>query len=760
MQLTYTPLLINRLLPEGKELFKDVLEKHPHAVILDFYRNQREELIKTRNPQKQFTPKALNEAYDLWAQNLNVDLEGIWVWYPWLGKMVHLLAKEEFIELRTSRNQHKITALEQHNLMQKRIGIIGLSVGHAVALSLATERVCGFLRLADFDTIDLSNLNRIRTGVVNLGLNKCIVTAREIAEIDPFIEVECFTEGLNDANLNPFLSDGGNLDLLIDECDGLDIKIKSRIAARKLGIPVMMETSDRGMLDVERYDLEPNRPILHGMAEQLNPDTLNNLTTEQKIPIVLKLTDALRGSLRGRVSLIEIGQSIGTWPQLASAVALGGAVVTDTARRLLLGQYHESGRYYVDIESIVSNKNRELSEQEGSNAPASIESFNLQQAITIARQFSPLQEAILPTADQINQIVSAACLAPSTGNDQPWKWVFQNKQLFLFHDEARSDSFGDYRYIASDITFGACAENVILKANELGLKTAFRSFPLGEASKLIAVFNFFPYHYTEDDEVVNNPELVKQITKRITNRNQTKTEVLESALVNELSDSIKNIDGAKHYFFTDTATKRGIGKIIGACDRIRLLNIQGHRDFVQREMRWTPEQAESTKDGIDIRTLGLSNAQLSALMLVKDPAVANTLHNINGGKALIEATLQTVLPSAGIGIITVAGGYQRNKYFEGGRAMERLWLKATELNLAVHPLISPFYLFPRAIFGHGEGLDKQENDELLALRKTFIELTGIGGNSAEVFLYKIGRAEPPLITTLRLPLTETLFWEE
>jgi len=50
------------------------------------------------------------------------------------------------------------------------------------------------LRLADFDTAELSNLNRIRTGSHNLGLNKTVIAAREIVEIDPFIKVKIFIE--------------------------------------------------------------------------------------------------------------------------------------------------------------------------------------------------------------------------------------------------------------------------------------------------------------------------------------------------------------------------------------------------------------------------------------------------------------------------------------------------------------------------------------------------------------------------------------
>jgi hypothetical protein len=49
------------------------------------------------------------------------------------------------------RNRNKISSAEQARLSGLKIGVVGLSVGHAIAHTLALERLCGELRLADFD---------------------------------------------------------------------------------------------------------------------------------------------------------------------------------------------------------------------------------------------------------------------------------------------------------------------------------------------------------------------------------------------------------------------------------------------------------------------------------------------------------------------------------------------------------------------------------------------------------------------------------
>jgi nitroreductase len=53
----------------------------------------------------------------------------------------------------------------------------------------------------------------------------------------------------------------------VEECDDLYLKIALREYARKKRVPVLMETSDRGLLEIERFDLEPERGILHGLME-------------------------------------------------------------------------------------------------------------------------------------------------------------------------------------------------------------------------------------------------------------------------------------------------------------------------------------------------------------------------------------------------------------------------------------------------------------------------------------------------------------
>jgi molybdopterin/thiamine biosynthesis adenylyltransferase len=751
LNLIYQPVILRLDNTEDKKTYDGLFSGGMVSFMSDEIYGQLRELIKGLRPSERIKPDAYEGLISAHLGGRELSSYGVWVYYPWSRRLVHLLDEEEFIEVRTNRNQYKITKQERDTLSTKKIGIIGLSVGQSIALTLAMERGFGELRLTDFDILELSNLNRIRAGVHNLGVPKVVIAAREIAEIDPFLKVTCYFDGLTEANMEDFFLKGGKLDILVDECDGLDVKIISRYKARELQIPVIMDTSDRGMLDVERFDLEPDRPILHGSVTHINPKNIKELSNEDKVPVILEMLGVENISLRAKASMVEVEQSINTWPQLASSVTLGGAAGADVCRRILLGQFHESGRYYIDFEEIIKDKTPPAEPAVRTN-PFSPLTGPEMKMLAAAAPVKIGDQYITPADEIIRELVGAACAAPSTGNDQPWKWLYAGGVLYLFHDEYRSWCFWDFKNIASYISFGAAYENLYLHALALGIEPSYELFP---NEKLVASIRFRKAGNSDG----RLKSLDTAIFNRLTNRNQSpKTEISQS-VYDELSYFAQSIPGAKLQIFKDERTLGTLAEVIGLCDRARLLNSEGHHDFVHHEMRWTSEEAERTRDGIDIKTLGLGNSQLAALGVIKNENVIRTINELGGGKALDMLAKRTVSAASALCLVTLPH-YNLENFFEGGRSTERLWLAATNFGLAVHPLISPLYLFPRVVYGRGEGLDKKLVPELNKAREKFLQVTGIKDNTAEVFLAKLAIAENPILKSFRLPLEQVLFIEQ
>ena len=299
---------------------------------VDALENQVAELVTIRKPELVRNPAGFQQAVREELGPGGWEMYGAWVYYPWSGVLVRTLGEAGFVEVRTNRNRLRINAEEQDLLATKTVAVVGLSVGSTFAVVVAMERSCGRIRLVDFDGIELSNLNRIRAGIAQVGLPKWVVTARAIAEVDPYLQVEVVPDGLKAHTVEAVLS---GCDLVCDVCDEFSAKALLRREAKHRGIPVVMDTSDRGMLDIERYDL-PGVDYLHGRISEADCE---RMAGGGAVPGDLRLfVDLDRASDRGRLSLAEVGSTLVGWPQLYSEVAAGGAHAAEAARRILLGE--------------------------------------------------------------------------------------------------------------------------------------------------------------------------------------------------------------------------------------------------------------------------------------------------------------------------------------------------------------------------------------------------------------------------------------
>ncbi|HEY9178895.1 MAG TPA: Rv1355c family protein [Flavipsychrobacter sp.] len=754
----YQPV-IYRLNNNADRLLFDELIESGKPEICDELDGQLRELVKILNPKIKIKDHEYPEMVREYLDGRDAYEYGAWVYYPWSGRLLHLLDEEEFIEVRTNRNRYKLTKEEQSYLRNKKIGIIGLSVGQSIALTMAMERICGELRLADFDTVELSNLNRIRTGLHNLGLHKTILAAREILEIDPYLNVKVFSEGITPDNIDAFFTGDGKIDLLVEVCDGLDIKIQSRFKARELKVPVLMDTNDKGMLDVERFDLEPDRPILHGLAGDLNPDTIKDLTNEQKIPYILKMVGADTISTRLKASMMEVEQSINTWPQLASSVVLGGALTTDTARRILLDQFHESGRYYIDFDELVADK------QEADTTSAKLpgnphKPLELPDIKEIAYRYLATagNVAYTPSDTELDKIMDAAVAAPSAGNNQPWKWFYKDGWLLLLHDKHRSWSWGDFREMGAHMGLGTAIENVHLQALLLGLEDKVQLFPLRDEPRLIAAIRF---GQNTNAAIGVERELAENMYSRCTNRMLGEREELPVELFEQIQYLVTESSGIR-LFYTDKAEELDeLGVIMAACDRLRMLHPQGHEEFFH-EVRWNREHAEKTRDGIELAAVDITQGEAAGFRVGSDWKAISLLSDWGKGDAFRKYSVKT-MKAASAALLFAIPEFQHEALINAGRTIQRVWIYLNTKGVAVHPMLSPVFFFSRLTVGKGEGLPEFAKAELMEMEGDFEKIFPLRNNDkreySEVFLMKLAKTDKASVKALRMRKNDIFYRE-
>ncbi|MDH2904190.1 MAG: Rv1355c family protein [Actinomycetota bacterium] len=646
-----------------------------------------------------------------------------WVYYPWRRAVVRLLGPRSFELLRLNRNRNKLTKKEQSKLRGLRVGVIGASAGHSIAHVLAMEGIVGELRLADFDDIELTNLNRIPAGVMDLGVNKAVVLARRIAEIDPYLKVTTFSEGITPENLSRFI-DG--LDLIIEECDSLDIKFLVREAARESGIAVLMETSDRGVLDVERYDLEAHRPIFHGLLGDMSYEKLAGLSTEQKGPFVLQLLGAADVSARAAASALELGHTISGWPQLASEVTLGAATVAAAVRRFGLGEL-PSGRVRFDIEEILSGIE-----------PVTID-HSLQQALRTA----PPQDPPTASLDPIDRIVDAARRAPSGGNVQPWRFEADDAEIRFYLVPERTSRM-DVHHRASYLSIGAAIFNARVAAAALHLVGRVQLFPESRSSQHVATLQL---GQGMDPEL----ELLEpHLLGRSSNRRIGLTSEIDSSQLELMSRAVAQ-EGAQLRVVSDRERLVTLGAMLGEADRMRFLIPEIHEEMM-REVRWPG--VHSLEEGLDVRTLEMDPASIGLMQLLGRADVMDNLSEWRVGRVLGLRTQMAVTSSSAVMVVT-APRAEPQWYVRAGAAMERLWLLGERFGLAMQP-VSPLYLFATTDEEMADLGGERRVNELTEHAERFREVFGIDDTEALAMVFRVFHAEAPSVHSIRLPLEHSL----
>jgi len=646
-----------------------------------------------------------------------LEEESVWVYYPWRRTAVRLLGPRGYRAVRLDRNRNKITQGEQDSFATVKIAVVGLSVGHAIAHTLALEGLCGELRLCDFDTIELSNLNRIPATVLDLGVNKAIAAARRIAEMDPYLTVRVFTEGLNQANLADVL-DG--LDLVIEECDSLDMKLAVREAARARRIPVVMETSDRGLLDVERFDLEPERALFHGLLGETGARELEGLSTRDKVPHVLAILEPAQLSPRMAASMAEIDYTLSTWPQLGGDVTLGAATVAAVTRRLLRGEPVASGRARVDLDDVVGALATP-------SRPASAEETTVPAVAAGGR---------LPE-DPVEAIVLAATLAPSGGNAQPWRFCLRDGAIDFAIEEGRTSAM-DVEFRGSYVALGAALFNARVVASERGLLGPWRLEPEGREGFLA----------TLEVSGGRDPELealAAAVWSRRTNRGVDRRRPLDSKLVGDLGAAVAQ-EGGRLRVIDDPVRLGEIGELLGESDRMRYLDPKLHAEMIS-ELRWPGEDMEL---GLDVRTLDLDKTDLAKLAVAGRADVMGRLASWDGGRALGETTRDRVSAGSGVLVVTIEGQGPTD-YLLGGMALERAWLTAERWGVGLQP-VSPVFIYACDHVDFARLVGGDAAPRLRALSDQFRALVGLEARERLVLVLRLTHAPPPEARSQRLPL--------
>jgi hypothetical protein len=439
----------------------------------------------------------------------------------------------------------------------------------------------------------------------------------------------------------------------------------------------------------------------------------------------MRILQAAELSARMAASMVEIDNTVRSWPQLGGDVQLGAATVAAAVRRFGRGDHLPSGRMRVDLD-------RQLG---GIGQPVSDASPMVDTEVEDLTFFIPQEPA--------DAVIHAIRLAPSGGNSQPWSITRASDRIEIRLTTERTSAM-DIGFRGSYVAIGAAGFNARVAAAEYLAVARVSAFPEGENADVVLTIDLGGAAKPDpaDEEIANQ---YQAMVSRITNRNIGRRSSITQRVSRELLEAAR-VEGAALRLITDSGQLAEMADVLAESDRVRYLTPLLHQQLFS-ELRWPGRDRLDL--GIDVRTLGLDPIDLAKLLVASRSDVMSLLASWGGGRALGDATRDRVNASSGLAVVTVRADTAVD-YLHGGAAAERVWVSANLNGLDVQP-ISPVFLYARDDRDRYK-LSADFATELALLQARFNRVVGLGRDEVPILVLRLSHAARPAIRSGRLPL--------
>lgn len=361
-----------------------------------------------------------------------------------------------------------------------------------------------------------------------------------------------------------------------------------------------------------------------------------------------------------------------------------------------------------------------------------------------------------PGEETILRILDQARWAPSGDNTQPWRFEILSGQHLVVHgSDTRRTVVYDRSGFASQIATGALLENITIAASGYGLKAEIscRTNDPDEEHPLYDVY------FLEDSTILRDP-LLPFIESRCVNRRPLGRVPLtpeeKGLLLKSMSHTASLPSFYRILWLENFSAKLSMARITQASGKLRLVIPEAypvHRAVIEWNARYSI-------DRIPDQALGLSFSILPLMCWIMGRWERVQFFNRFLGGTLIPRLELDILPSlacsAHFVLLAPVPPQTLTDYVDAGRALCRFWLGVTAQGLQFQPEMTPLifrsYVLRNTSFSRSPSSFDQARKISLALERL------IGKDQADraVFMGRVGRGNPPISRSLRLPLPSLL----
>lgn len=629
------------------------------------------------------------------------------------------------------RNIGWVTEAEQAALRGSSVAIAGMGGVGGVHLLTLVRMGIGKVRIADFDTFDIANFNRQAGATMgSIGRPKLDVMAEMALAINPELQVARFPQGVTADGIDDFL-DGA--DLFVDGFDFFALDIRRRVFARaeQLGIPAVTAAPiglgtgylafvPGGMTFEEYFRLE-------GQPEQ-----------EQFLRFLMGV--APRGLHRAYLvdpSRINLAERRG--PSTAASCQLCAGVVGALALQLLLHRPGVKAAPWHQHFDPVRGRLAVTRLPQGNASPA--QRVRLAVARRMMGRARPSPAPMLPPAARseptaLDAILDAARWAPSGDNTQPWQFEPVDADTVRIH-LATEAGRNPYEYRAGEpslLSGGMLLENLRIAAAEHGRRLDWQVEGGSDPYTIIARMPAAPgvaadrlHSVLALRSVDRRPYLSRPLRP-------AERAALEAAAGPDLVVS----------WHEDRAARLRMAWLGALATDIRL---RAQETFAvhQKVIDWSPGHSAT---GMPAGAIGLDSTTLRLMRwAMRHWPRMNAMNRLTG--TLAAAAQLDVRPALGSAAFFTLAPMEREsehrvaRLLRLGGAVQRFWLTATRLGLAMQPGLATL------IFSHygAHDLPFTADPALQAkARKLAARFQSVLGRHPDslVFLGRIGEPRPGL----------------
>jgi len=653
--------------------------------------------------------------------------------------------KYHYLEEALSRNTGFISLAEQDRLMNTTVAIPGLGgVGGAHLITLVRMGL-GRFHLADFDVFEPANVNRqYGAKVSHFGRPKLDVMIEEALNINPYLDIRRFPEGVDAKNLESFLE---GVDVLVDGIDFFSFDVRRMVfkRCRELGIHVV--TAGPLGYSAAMLVFAPDR----GMDFDTYFAIRDEMPVEDKL-LAFMIGLAPRATHRHYIDPRSIDLEHQRGPSLGAGCENCAAAAAAEVIRIVLGRpgVHPVP-HYVQYDPYVRRFHRGYLPFGNRNPLQRLKRRFIQwQMQHKRRRPSPHLPAApraagvstdLPDA-VIDYLLRAAIQAPSGDNCQPWWFRSGPNHVDIGLRPEADDSPFNVKQCASLIACGAALENLLLAAGRYGLEGEVTYWPFGAADDCVARIRLHRAEIEEDP-------LHRFVWERHTNRTPYRREPLPTKTMIDLIHSLDQCPGMELKLFHTREEIRTIAGLVYQADRARV-TLRGLHEHLIRMIRFSEEEMLQKRDGFPLENLEAGWGGEVFLRLTRSWSIMRIFNHLGISRIVPLIAYRGIMNASLVGLLKCPDS-RPETLVKGGRALERLWLTTARMGLSFQPMTAITLFWMRWRMNQLDELGKSHTRMLQSLWNTYHDIFDVAPGSPEghVMLFRIGVGRPVACRTVR-----------